>query len=332
MNIINSILVLLIVSSCTSNNKEQSSIEINKVSEQVIDVSSLEENTQVIKKDTEKPVEIVHDFDVNESNPTVPLVTKPKVEKTPAPEIVENSTNEKLESNLRPEEELNEEKKKVLETIPNHKDWDELLKMYVSESGRVNYSGFKSNINKLKSYLEYLSKYPVKENWSKNEELVYWFNLYNASTVYLIASQYPVKSITNLEKGKPWDKKFIKSGSNTYSLNDIENTIVRPKFKEPLVHVAFNCAAVSCPNLLNEAFVADRLDSQLVLQAKKWINDPSKNKLSADKIEVSKIFEWYKDDFTSSGGLIGFINKYASTKVNSNAKTNFLEYNWQLNE
>lgn len=326
MNIINSILVLLIFTSCTNNHKEQSSAEIDKVSKQVIDDISTEENTQLINEDIEKPVEIVNYSEVNETNPVVPSEAKFKVEKTPS--VIDNSTSEKLESNPL----LEEEKKEILEATPNHKDWDELVKMYVSENGRVNYSGFKSNINKLKSYLDYLSQHPVKENWSKNEQLAYWFNLYNASTVYLIASQYPIKSITNLENGKPWDKKFIQSGDKTYSLNDIENVIVRPNFKEPLVHVAFNCAAVSCPNLLNEAFVADRIELQLEKQAKKWINDSSKNKLSEDKMEVSKIFEWYKDDFTSSGGVVGFINKYASTKVNSNAKTNFLEYNWELNE
>ena len=186
--------------------------------------------------------------------------------------------------------------------------------------------------DKLKKYIDYLGKNPVKPTWSKNEELAYWFNLYNASTVYLIASNYPTTSITKLEKGKPWDKKFIKSGDKTCSLNDIENIIVRPNFNEPLVHVAFNCAAVSCPILLNEAFIVDKLYSQLEKQAKKWVNDTTKNKLTPDKIKVSQIFDWYKDDFKSSGGVISFINKYSNTKVNEKAKISYLEYNWNLNE
>ncbi|PKP44970.1 MAG: hypothetical protein CVT95_09925, partial [Bacteroidetes bacterium HGW-Bacteroidetes-12] len=215
---------------------------------------------------------------------------------------------------------------------PNHQLWNELSKKYVTEKGKVNYKGFKSELTELKKYIDYLAEKPVKNDWSKNEALAYWFNLYNASTVYLIASNYPISSITNLENGKPWDKKFIQSGDKTYSLNDIENVIVRPKYKEPLVHVAFNCAAGSCPILLNEAFVPEKLYAQLNAQAKKWVNDTSKNKLDVDNIKISQIFEWYKSDFDVVGGVVGFINKYANTKVNETATISFLEYNWNLNE
>jgi len=278
-----------------------------------------------------------------------------EIEKTPEEEIVTDIAEEKtvevknqnLEttSNLKPpteaetkpkptiEETIPEpEKEIVVNDKPNHQAWNELAKKYVSASGKVNYKGFKSELDKLKKYIDYLGENPVKSSWSKNEELAYWFNLYNASTVYLITSNYPTSSITKLEKGKPWDKKFIKSGDKTYSLNDIENVIVRPKFKEPLVHVAFNCAAVSCPNLLNEAFVAEKLTAQLTKQVKKWVNDVSKNELTPDKIMVSQIFDWYKTDFDNVGGVIGFINKYSNTKVNEKAKISYLEYNWNLNE
>ncbi len=278
-----------------------------------------------------------------------------EIEKTPEEEIVTDIAEEKtvevknqnLEttSNLKPpteaetkpqttiEETLPElEKEIVVNDKPNHQAWNELAKKYVSASGKVNYKGFKSELDKLKKYIDYLGENPVKSSWSKNEELAYWFNLYNASTVYLITSNYPTSSITKLEKGKPWDKKFIKSGDKIYSLNDIENVIVRPKFKEPLVHVAFNCAAVSCPNLLNEAFVAEKLTAQLTKQVKKWVNDVSKNELTPDKIMVSQIFDWYKTDFDNVGGVIGFINKYSNTKVNEKAKISYLEYNWNLNE
>lgn len=230
------------------------------------------------------------------------------------------------------EETLPETEKELVVNDKPNQTWDELTKKYVSVSGKINYKGFKSELSQLKSYMDYLSENPVKATWSKNEELAYWFNLYNAVTVYLIASNYPTSSITKLEKGKPWDKKFIKSGDKTYSLNDIENVIVRPKFNEPLVHVAFNCAAVSCPILLNEAFVAEKLTAQLTKQAKNWVNDASKNEITPDKIKVSQLFDWYKADFDKVGGIIGFINTYSNIKVNENAKISYLEYNWNLNE
>ena len=146
----------------------------------------------------------------------------------------------------------------------------------------------------------------------------------------LVASNYPVKSIKDINAGKPWDKKFIKSGTNLYSLNDIENTIVRPNYNEPRLHVAFNCAAVSCPNLLNGAFIPSKLNAQLNSLSKKWISDTSKNKITTDKIEISQIFNWYKADFKT--GVIPFLNKYSGTPVNPNAEVTFMEYNWSLNE
>lgn len=211
-----------------------------------------------------------------------------------------------------------------------HSNWDALLKKNVTATGKVNYKGMKASLPKIQTYLAHLKRISPQSNWSKNEKLAYWINLYNASTVYLIASNYPTTSITKLNGGKPWDKKFVKSGDKVYSLNQIENEIVRPRFKEPRIHAALNCAAISCPNLLNEAFVADKLNAQLSKQSKVWVNDSSKNKLTGAK--VSKIFEWYAADFKAGGGVIAFINKYATTKISTSTQVSYLEYDWALNE
>ncbi|MBW1296881.1 DUF547 domain-containing protein [Aquimarina litoralis] len=220
--------------------------------------------------------------------------------------------------------------KKVQKIRPNHTIWDQLTKKYVSSTGKVNYKGFKSNISKIDQYLAHLQKVYPKKGWTKNEKLAYWFNLYNAATIRLVANTYPVKSIKDINSGKPWDKKFIKSGSKVYSLNQIENTIVRPNYNEPRLHVAFNCAAVSCPKLLKGAFFPSKLNYQLEKLSKNWINDTSKNKIQSDKVVISKIFEWYAVDFKK--GVIPFINTYATTKAKESAKIQYLEYNWNLND
>jgi len=323
MELISLALVIVAFISCGNSNNpsQENSTEIttvNLVEEQLTEamqeVEAIPEEELLAEVTEEQTIE---DFK-NETSNSKPGTSnnKPQTENKPQPIIKETLTEKEIKVNDK----------------PNHQIWDELTKKYVSTDGKVNYKGFKSELAQLEEYIDYLAKNPVKPTWSKNEELAYWFNLYNASTVYLIASNYPTSSITKLEKGKPWDKKFVKSGDKTYSLNDIENIIVRPNFNEPLVHVAFNCAAVSCPILLNEAFIVDKLYSQLEKQAKKWVNDTTKNKLTPDKIKVSQIFDWYKDDFKSSGGVISFINKYSNTKVNEKAKISYLEYNWNLNE
>ncbi len=212
---------------------------------------------------------------------------------------------------------------------PSHEVLDALLKKYVSTTGKVNYKGLKTEAAKLNEYTTLLAKNHPESAWSKEEQMAYWINAYNAFTIKLILDNYPLSSITKLHKGKPWDVKWIKLGEKTYSLNNIENDILRPQFKDARIHFAVNCAARSCPPLLNQAFTAANLNSNLDALAKKFINNPAFNKLGADKIEVSKIFDWYAADF---GKLVDFLNKYSSSKINAQAKLSFMEYNWALNE
>ncbi len=213
--------------------------------------------------------------------------------------------------------------------IHKHSDWNGLLSRHVSSSGKVNYKGFKSDVAKLDNYLKTLADNPIENSWSKGEKMAYWINAYNAFTVKLIVNNYPVKSITDLENGKPWDKKWIKLGSKTYSLNNIENDILRPTYKDARIHFAVNCAAKSCPPLLNKAWTSRNLESNFEGQAKSFINNKAYNKVGASEIEISKIFEWYAVDF---GDIVSYVNKYASTKATNKAKVKYMEYNWDLNE
>jgi hypothetical protein len=84
--------------------------------------------------------------------------------------------------------------------------------------------------------------------------------------------------------------------------------------------------------LLNEAFVPERLEAQLTKVAVSFINDPSRNKLSAQSVQLSSIFSWFKGDFTKKGTLIDFLNLYANVKISPSARVTFLDYNWKLNE
>ena len=211
----------------------------------------------------------------------------------------------------------------------DHSKFDQILSKYVSSAGQVDYKSIKNNVDELDGYLELLNSNPVENNWGRNEKMAYWINAYNAFTIKLIIDNYPLSSITKLHGGKPWDKKWISLGGKTYSLNQIENDILRPQFKDARIHFAVNCAAKSCPPLLNKAWTAANLNSNFDTQAKKFINDKTFNELSSDEIKVSKIFDWYKEDF---GNLIDYLNTYSGTKITSNASIGFKEYDWNLNE
>lgn len=220
-----------------------------------------------------------------------------------------------------------------LETTPiavDHSIWNGLLKKYVSSTGKVNYAGIKAEKSKLQSYLNILAK-GAPAGASRPETMAFWINAYNAFTVKLIVDNYPVKTIKSLKGGKPWDAKFIKIGSQTYSLNQIEHEILRKKYFDARLHFVLVCAAVSCPKLLNKAYTANTLYSDMDKQARYFINNGTKNKITAGSVQVSQLFNWYKTDFTKKGSLLSFINKYSNTKANSSAKVTYRTYNWNLN-
>ncbi len=219
-----------------------------------------------------------------------------------------------------------------------HEIWDELVNKYATPDGKVNYKGFIQDSVRFDSYLALLkNNHPNDKNWNEKEQLAYWINAYNAFTVKLIVDNYPLKSIKDIKKGLPfinsvWDIKFIKIEGATYDLNNIEHSILRSKFEEPRIHFAINCASVSCPDLRNDAFTAEKLEDQLTEQAKRFLKNPIKNKITEDKIELSSIFSWFKKDFKKKGSLIEFLNQYAPVKINQNAEIDYLDYDWNLNE
>jgi hypothetical protein len=219
-----------------------------------------------------------------------------------------------------------------------HDQWTLLLQKHVS-SGKVNYKGFTDDKEALQSYLDLLSSHHPDENsWSREEQMAYWINAYNAFTIKLVLDHYPVKSIKDIKKGIPfvnsvWDLKFITIEGRTYDLNNIEHNILRSKFDDPRIHFAINCASVSCPELINEAYVAEKLDVQLERAAHRFFADPEKNKLQADRVDISRIFLWFGGDFKkASGDLISYIRQYTDIAIESDAEIRYLEYDWNLNE
>lgn len=209
-----------------------------------------------------------------------------------------------------------------------HQLWDELLGEHVSPSGKVNYSGFKSDYKTLLSYIEILKATPPNDNTSKEEKLAYWINAYNALTIDLILQNYPLNSIKDIKD--PWDQRLWKFGDKWINLNDIEHKILR-KMNEPRIHFAIVCASESCPILLNEAFTARQLERQLTAATKAFLQDNSKNEISENEIKLSKIFKWFAKDFKTNGTLIDFIDQYSDVNISAKAKKNYKNYDWSLN-
>ena len=229
-----------------------------------------------------------------------------------------------------------------------HQLFTDVLKKYVI-NGLVDYENLTMD-KQLDKYLEQLSNTnPDKLN--KNQKLAYWINAYNAYTLQIIRDNYPIKSINELHTGGKiiahiigktvWDKEFITINNKKYSLNDIEHKILR-KMNEPRIHFAIVCASISCPEILTEAFEADRIEEQLYKATITFLTDKERNDfdLSKRRAYLSKIFDWFDDDFGRNDKEIlmyvaQFLPDNIKTDITKNTnewKISYKNYDWNLNE
>lgn len=223
---------------------------------------------------------------------------------------------------------------------PLHASYDALLKARV-KGGLVDYAGLKADRKPLDLYLSRLAKIaePEFNGWSRDEQLAFLINLYNATTLRLIVDRYPVKSIKDiggLLKG-PWSQPVVRLFGGERTLNDLEHKLIRPRYKEPRVHFALVCAARGCPPLREEAYVAARLAEQLDDQGRRFLGTPAKNRVEDSTLRLSPIFKWYAGDFAAEkGGVVGVAKRYlpadAASRVPDDARVAYTDYDWSLND
>ncbi|WP_339882193.1 DUF547 domain-containing protein [Polaribacter vadi] len=211
--------------------------------------------------------------------------------------------------------------------------YNDLLQKHVTKDGIVDYKSFKADEAKLDSYISYLEKTTPASSWSENKQKAFWINAYNAYTIKLILENYPLKSIMDIKQDEKtaWKISFAKVGGKSYTLDYIEHEILRKNLFDPRIHVGVNCASISCPKLGNIAFTEENIDANLEKLMKEFINDSSRNKITNNKVQISSIFDWFKEDLTKNGSIIDYLNKYSNTEINPNAKISYLKYVWSLN-
>ena len=222
-----------------------------------------------------------------------------------------------------------------LETA-DHTLYGELLGRHV-KNGAVDYRGLKKKEGELDQYLDLLDQ-TSPDALSRNEQLALYINAYNAYTLKLILDNHPVASIKDIGgwlKG-PWKIRFCRIGGKTLTLDEIEHEIIRPRFKDPRVHFAVNCASKSCPPLISEPYQESILDEQLDANTRDFLNDPDENRLEGDTLYVSKIFKWFREDF--GGDVVGFFLEQARDELKDRLserrdqiKIRYLDYDWRLN-
>ncbi len=241
-----------------------------------------------------------------------------------------------------------------------HTQWNSLLGKHVhwTESGnasRVDYAGVKKEKTRFDTYLGSLSAVTRQEydSWSKPQKLAFLINAYNAFTIDLVLTRYPdLESVKDLGSflSTPWKKRFFTLLGEERNLDEIEHGMIRKRgrFDDPRIHFAVVCASIGCPALRNEAFTAEQLDSQLEDGLVRFLSDKSRNHYNSqsDKLEVSKIFDWYSEDFEQGHrgfeSLEDFFANYANLLSDNQAgrekitrrkaAISYLNYDWRLND
>jgi hypothetical protein len=227
-----------------------------------------------------------------------------------------------------------------------HPEWSLTLKNFVvvkGASSQVRYKALKENPQTLLSYLKTIEAVTpeMMSSWSDPQKIAFWINAYNAYTLKLIVDHYPVKSIKDIGGffSSPWKKEFFKLLGQSFHLDKIEHEILRKKFKEPRIHFAVNCASIGCPALRSEAYTADQLSNQLQEQGQIFLQDRSRNSWDAsqNKLFLSPIFKWFKEDFGSEpNNILSFVKPFFKSDSAPSAtpefKLEYTDYDWSLND
>lgn len=246
--------------------------------------------------------------------------------------------------------------------------YNSLLNRYVINA-RVNYEGFINSRAEFETFLRALGSVDedVFESWTEEQRLAFWINAYNAFTIKAIIDHYPIKrsftlvgifyapSDSILQIKGVWTKLQFRALGNMVTLGEIEHETLRKKFNEPRIHMAINCASISCPDLRNEAYTPEKLEEQLADASRNFVNNPDKGVYvneQSGKVKLSKIFKWFGDDFINNYGskklfnnyslkenaVLNFTSEYIESEevkeylMNNKLKIGYLGYDWHLNE
>lgn len=233
-----------------------------------------------------------------------------------------------------------------------HGQYAEVLARVV-RGGAVDYAALQRDRKLLDSYRAQLAAVAetALAGWTRDQQLAFWINAYNAGVLATVIDHYPITRGSLIGLAFPANSIWQISGAfkaarhevagRARSLDDIEHRIVRPRFREPRVHMALVCAARGCPPLRAEPFAGGRLDTQLDDQTRAYLGDREHGfrwDSAAKRLEVSSIFKWFADDFAAGGGVRGFLAQHAGDPAlaaairDTSNSLRYLDYDWTLNE
>jgi len=239
----------------------------------------------------------------------------------------------------------------------DHQAWDQLLHEHVRviDGGKVtqvDYVGMSRDAAALNAYLGDAAAVSriTFDRWSQDEQLAFLINVYNAATVSIVLTEYPdidsIRDIGSLFRST-WSREFVSLFGATVTLDNIEHDMIRGWniYNEPKIHFAVNCAAIGCPPLRAEAYVGNKLQQQLDDNTRLFLADRNRNYLDGKRLYVSKIFDWYEEDFAKGWKGIDSVAQFLATYSTAldltadekraletgQTSIRYLSYDWNLN-
>ncbi len=250
----------------------------------------------------------------------------------------------------------------VIEPLPgvpepgpfDHTELDLVQQRFVDDRGRVDYDGLALDRKALDHYYLRLATMSPRSHPdffpTREDELAYWINAYNAAVLVTVLEYYPIDSVGDVKAplvlrpflfGKSRLAGFfyfqhVRLGGEKMSLYDLENKIIRG-YGEPRIHFAINCASVGCPFLPQHAFSPETLDTELDREARRFFASPEKLLIDHEAriVWVSPILDWFREDFSED--LLAYVRRYVAperrTELDRAAdyELRFMEYDWGLN-
>jgi hypothetical protein len=217
----------------------------------------------------------------------------------------------------------------------DHTSWTTLLTRYVDDSGRVAYRDLQ--MQDKATFEEYLGAlaHTRTESMNEAEEMAFWINAYNAVIVSGVLQGYTAESLLGRKRLFSWFTATVVGQARTP--DEIEHQILRKKFHDPRIHFTIVCASSSCPKLRREAYVAERLDTQLDEATRAFLNDPARNHIEPQQVRLSQIFQWFAKDFRNNAGSVtAFVRRFVGEENQAivgltDSALRYLDYNWTLN-
>jgi hypothetical protein len=173
-------------------------------------------------------------------------------------------------------------------------------------------------------------------------QMAFWINAYNILAIDLVAKHFPIESIKDIGTffSPVWGHELATIEGVPISLGEIEHERLRPT-GDPRIHAAIVCASTSCPPLARTPYRPDHLEEDLSVAMRTWLSSPKKGfriDRASRRVFVSKIFDWFEDDFERTGGALATAARYTAPGDAAWLRANmdrvsieYLDYDWSLN-